>query len=312
MLASLSQLCDLLTYSGDDSLLAAGLHGCGPQQQQQHIGELSALLAAPDPSVQLMAARVLTQAFEQVPSAGAAAVAAGTAEALVGKLLCIEYVDVAEQAVAALERLARLQPLALLPCGGMGALLCFLDFFPVAVQRTALRAVASVCAGPLLPPPPPSPTRAAAAPGGTTGGGGASGSGGSGGPGGVSGGLAVPVADFEAAFLDAGPALTQLVAHGGEGSLVELAALALLRVIQCFVAAAGTCVRACVVVVVVIVSCPNFMLPNPHTHRLIIAPNHTPKHPRPQTATPIAPPRPWRRSARTGSCRPPCSCSRAR
>lgn len=229
VLASLSQLCDLLTYSGDDTLLAAGLHGAGPQQQQQHIAELTALLASPDPRVQLMAARVLTQAFEQVPSAGAAAVAAGAAEALVGKLLCIEYVDVAEQAVAALERLARLQPSALLPCGAMGALLCFLDFFPVAVQRTALRAVASVAAGPLLP----------AAPSPTAGGVRSSSSGGGGGGASSSGGLAVPVADFEAAFLDASPALTQLVAHGGDGSLVELAALALLRVVQCFVEAAG-------------------------------------------------------------------------
>lgn len=230
VLASLSQLCDLLTYSGDDTLLAAGLHGAGPQQQQQHIAELTALLASPDPSVQLMAARVLTQAFEQVPSAGAAAVAAGAAEALVGKLLCIEYVDVAEQAVAALERLARLQPSALLPCGAMGALLCFLDFFPVAVQRTALRAVASVAAGPLLPAPPrPTAGGVRSSIGGGGGGGAAS----------SSGGLAVPVADFEAAFLDASPALTQLVAHGGDGSLVELAALALLRVVQCFVEAAG-------------------------------------------------------------------------
>lgn len=234
MLASLSQLCDLLTYSGDDTLLAAGLHGAGPQQQQQHIAELTALLASPDPSVQLMAARVLTQAFDQVPSAGAAAVSAGAAGALVGKLLCIEYVDVAEQAVAALERLAWLQPLALLPCGAMGALLCFLDFFPVAVQRTALRAVASVGAGPLLPAP---PTPTAGGIRSIGGGGGASSSGATSGS--TSGGLAVPVADFEAAFLDASPALTQLLAHGGEGSLVELAALALLRVMQCFVEAAG-------------------------------------------------------------------------
>ncbi len=230
ILASLSQLCDLLTYSGDDALLAAGLHGCGTTQQQQHIGDLVALLASPDPSVQLMAARVLTQALEQVPSCGAAAVQTGGAEALVGKLLCIEYVDVAEQAIAALERLARVQPLALLPCGGMGALLCFLDFFAVSVQRTALRAVAGVCAGPLLPTAPSrtaTTTTSSSTANTTTNTGGGS--------------LAVPLAEFEAAFLDAAPALTQLVAHGSEGSLVELAALALLRALQCFVEGAGQC-----------------------------------------------------------------------
>jgi hypothetical protein len=243
-MASLSQLCDLLTYSGDDALLAAGLHGCGPQQQQQHIADLVALLAAPDPSVQLMAARVLTQALEQVPSTGPAAVGAGAAEALVGKLLCIEYVDVAEQAIAALERLARLQPLALLPCGGVGALLCFLDFFAVNVQRTALRAVAGVCAGPLLPLPPSS--RLGGGGLGSSSSGGGSGGAGAGGGGGGSesraqeqGALAVPLADFESVFLDAAPALTQLLAHSSEGSLVELAALALLRALQCFVEAAG-------------------------------------------------------------------------
>lgn len=192
------------------------------------MGELTTLLASPDPSVQLMAARVLTQALEQVPSAGTAAAAVGTAEALVGKLLCIEYVDVAEQAIAALERMARSQPLALLTCGAMSALLCFLDFFALNCQRTALRAVASICAGPLLPPP-PSASRSTTTTHDNN-------NNNNNGP----SVLSVPPTTFEAAFLDAAPALTQLVAHGSETSLVELAALALLRALQCLVAAAGT------------------------------------------------------------------------
>jgi hypothetical protein len=158
---TLSQLCDLITYSGDDALLLAGFGGVmmhgpgvnigsnGGERVHQHLKDLLVTLQAPDPSLQLMATKVLTQVFEQVPPCVALALDAGVAVTLTEKLLSVEWMDVAEQAIAALEHVARYSPAALLSCGTLGALLAFLDFYPLDVQRQALRTVAHICSGPL-------------------------------------------------------------------------------------------------------------------------------------------------------------------
>lgn len=148
-------------------------------------------------------------------------------QALTEKLLSIEYMDVAEQAISALEKTALYYPQPILACGAMGALLCFLDFFPLSVQRQALRTVANICGAPLRPT---SSAMAATASSSSMGGGGRR----------VGSSSTVPdVSTFESPFLDAAPALTQLLNHH-EGSIVEYAALALLRILQCFVEASGT------------------------------------------------------------------------
>ncbi len=238
---TLSQLCDLITYSGDDQLLLAGF---SPAGSAQHLTDLLQLLESPDPSLQLMTAKILTQVFEQVPPCIATAVQHGAAAAFTEKLLTIEYMDVAEQAIAALEHVALYYPGALLPYGTLGALLGFLDFFPQNVQRMAVRTVAHLCMGPLMVP----------GLGLGMGVGGLrrrmmmaeEGGGGSGSPSPSSSAAPsrIQVAEFEGPFLDAAPALTQLL-HHSESAVVESAALALLRALQCFVDASdGDAVRA--------------------------------------------------------------------
>jgi hypothetical protein len=72
VLASLSQLCDMITYSSDEGLLMAGL-----TSGSSYIPDLVRLLSSPDGSILLMSTKILTQCFDQVPSTMGAAVQAG-------------------------------------------------------------------------------------------------------------------------------------------------------------------------------------------------------------------------------------------
>lgn len=61
------------------------------------------------------------------------------------KLANIEYMDVAEQSLSALRRIASDQPTPILRANGLAAILTFLDFFPASVQRDAALTVSLVC-----------------------------------------------------------------------------------------------------------------------------------------------------------------------
>jgi hypothetical protein len=78
VLDALTQLWELITYSSDESVLASGFSG------GQHIGDLVRLLGSPDPTVQLMTVRIITQVFDQVPPLMGLAVQAGVAEVSLG------------------------------------------------------------------------------------------------------------------------------------------------------------------------------------------------------------------------------------
>ena len=95
----------------------------------------------------LLAARALTHLLDVLPSSGSVAARHGAAPALCAKLLAIEYMDLAEQALEALEKLSatRHGPAAIVRSGGLTAVLSFLDFFPTSVQRIAVRTAANSC-----------------------------------------------------------------------------------------------------------------------------------------------------------------------
>ena len=61
------------------------------------------------------------------------------------RLLSIEYIDLAEQALQALEKLSHEHPLAILRAGGMLAVLQYVDFFATGVQRIAVSTAANLC-----------------------------------------------------------------------------------------------------------------------------------------------------------------------
>ncbi|KAG5458360.1 MAG: hypothetical protein BJ554DRAFT_1422, partial [Olpidium bornovanus] len=97
----------------------------------------------PNPEVMLMACRCLTNLVEALPSAAPAVVYGGAVPVLCAKLLEIQYIELAEGALATLEKLSLDYPTAIVREGGLAAVLQFLDFFNTSVQRTAVTTAAN-------------------------------------------------------------------------------------------------------------------------------------------------------------------------
>jgi E3 ubiquitin-protein ligase TRIP12 len=100
-----------------------------------------------NPDMMLLAARCLTFMADVLPASCSTIVRHGAVPALCSRLLNIEYIDLAEQSLQALEKLAVEHPRALLQAGGLMAVLTYLDFFPSSVQRTAVTTAANMCNG---------------------------------------------------------------------------------------------------------------------------------------------------------------------
>jgi E3 ubiquitin-protein ligase TRIP12 len=100
-----------------------------------------------NPDIMLLAARALTFMADVLPASCGAIVRHGAVPAFCERLLTIEYIDLAEQSLQALEKLSHEHPQALLQHGGLLAVLSFLDFFPTGVQRTAVATAATMCTG---------------------------------------------------------------------------------------------------------------------------------------------------------------------
>jgi len=190
-LAALAALNDLLSVANEDS--AAGL------PLDALASSLVPLLAAEhSPDLMLLAARAVTYLADAAPPAAGALLRAGAAAALAERLGAVAYIDLAEQCLAALDRLAADHPRAVLSAGGMGAALGFIDFFPTGGQRAAAGLAAKMARGLTL---------------------GGGGGGGGGGP---------PAADVELA-IGAVPLLAPLL-HSGDARVVESGVAALGRV----------------------------------------------------------------------------------
>ncbi|XP_037089517.1 E3 ubiquitin-protein ligase TRIP12-like [Pollicipes pollicipes] len=89
------------------------------------------------------ACRTLTYLLETLPHSSATAVAA--LPALLRKLQRISCMDVAEQALVALDLISRRHSNGVLQAGGVASCLAFIDFFSVAAQRSALSVTANCC-----------------------------------------------------------------------------------------------------------------------------------------------------------------------
>ena len=96
------------------------------------------------PELMLLAARALTFLADVSPTAGGAIVRHGAVPALCNRLLGIEYIDLAEQSLSALEKLSGEYAGALLRAGALVAVLSYVDFFPTGVQRVAVATAANV------------------------------------------------------------------------------------------------------------------------------------------------------------------------
>ena len=97
--------------------------------------------------IMLLAVRCLSGLMEALPNSVGTVVAGGAVPQLCQKLLMITYVDVAEECIRALHRLAQEAPAPVLQGGALMAVLAYLDFFAVAVQRRAVEAAALMVRG---------------------------------------------------------------------------------------------------------------------------------------------------------------------
>ncbi|KAJ1923223.1 Ubiquitin fusion degradation protein 4 [Tieghemiomyces parasiticus] len=150
--AFVKELVRLLKGTDDQGLTADS----GAASADQYANEYERMLAtmygaegaavAPNPNVMLLACRCLFNLIEALPAASGAVAAYGAIPALCAKLMDIEYIDLAEQALSTLEKISQDFPVPVVREGGLAAVLNYIDFFPLHVQRTAITTAAN-CAG---------------------------------------------------------------------------------------------------------------------------------------------------------------------
>ncbi|KAI0794507.1 hypothetical protein C8Q74DRAFT_1365946 [Fomes fomentarius] len=120
----------------DDAALAAALAlsaGGGAYQGDENL------------EAQVLACRCLANLMEALPGVAHTVVYHGAIPVLCSKLIEISYIDLAEQTLSTLEKISEEFPSSIVREGGLAALLNYLDFFSIAVQRTALQAASNCC-----------------------------------------------------------------------------------------------------------------------------------------------------------------------
>ncbi|XP_024443585.1 E3 ubiquitin-protein ligase UPL4 isoform X2 [Populus trichocarpa] len=137
-LAALTELCEVLSFCTEDSLSSTMADLLSPV-----LVRLSRHDSNPD--IMLLAIRALTYLCDVFPRASVFLVRHDAIPAICQRLMAIEYLDVAEQCLQALEKITRDQPLPCLQAGAIMAVLSFIDFFSTSVQRVALSTVVNIC-----------------------------------------------------------------------------------------------------------------------------------------------------------------------
>ncbi|PCH36373.1 hypothetical protein WOLCODRAFT_28515 [Wolfiporia cocos MD-104 SS10] len=173
-LVTLQELSELLSISTEDTLAGSfqvesfirelvrilGGTGNDPEdddEEPQDVDEDAALAAAlamsaggtyqgdENPEAQVLACRCLANLMEALPGVAHTVVYHGAIPVLCSKLIDISYIDLAEQTLSTLEKISEEFPSSIVREGGLAALLNYLDFFSIAVQRTALQAASNCC-----------------------------------------------------------------------------------------------------------------------------------------------------------------------
>ncbi|KAK6244766.1 hypothetical protein QUC31_011175 [Theobroma cacao] len=137
-LAALTELCEVLSFCTEDSISSLMADTLSPILVKLAKNESNA-------NIMLLAIRSITYLSDVFPRSSGFLVRHDAVPALCQRLLAIEYVDVAEQCLQALEKISRDQPLACLQAGAIMAVLNFIDFFSISVQRVALSTVVNIC-----------------------------------------------------------------------------------------------------------------------------------------------------------------------
>ncbi|KAK9154145.1 hypothetical protein Sjap_001625 [Stephania japonica] len=138
LLAELRALCDLLSFNEL------------PRISNDQSDTLAVVLVAlanyeVSPLVMLLSVRAMTYICDAAPDSAQFLVNQRAVGALCAKLGAIEYLDVAEQCVQALQKISYYHPQACLEEGAVMAFLSYIDFFTLSTQRVAVSAVANIC-----------------------------------------------------------------------------------------------------------------------------------------------------------------------
>ncbi|KAJ7117663.1 hypothetical protein C8R44DRAFT_199718 [Mycena epipterygia] len=175
-LVTLQELSELLSISTEDTLagsfqveqfvreLVKILGGRGSEEDEDDEGDeeppeqdedaaLAAALAMSSGGyqgddnleAQVLACRCLANLMEALPGVAHTVVYHGAIPVLCSKLIEISYIDLAEQTLSTMEKISEEFPSSIVREGGLSALLNYLDFFSIAVQRTALQAASNCC-----------------------------------------------------------------------------------------------------------------------------------------------------------------------
>ncbi|KAK4281445.1 hypothetical protein QN277_012938 [Acacia crassicarpa] len=137
-LALLTELCEVLSFCTEGSLSSMTSGSLSP---------LLVKLAKHDSNAEIMllAIRAITYICDVYPRSAGILASHDAISALCQRLLVIDYLDVAEQCLQALEKISREQPLACLRAGAIMAVLTYIDFFSTSIQRVALSTVVNIC-----------------------------------------------------------------------------------------------------------------------------------------------------------------------
>ena len=94
---------------------------------------------------ELLACRCLANLIEAMPYAAHSVVTHGAIPVLNSKLMEITFIDLAEQVLQTLEKISQDYPGSIVKERGLSAILQYLDFFNIHIQRTAMTAAANCC-----------------------------------------------------------------------------------------------------------------------------------------------------------------------
>eukprot|EP00299_Pterocystis_sp_00344_P000003 c10001_g1_i1.p1 GENE.c10001_g1_i1~~c10001_g1_i1.p1 ORF type:complete len:1705 (+),score=344.48 c10001_g1_i1:111-5225(+) len=138
ILLTLTTLCDALSVATEDNISGESVEVLVPP--------LLALVAqGPSPDIELLAARAISNLMEAQPASRGLIVRCGGCLHFCEKLLTIEFIDLAEESLRGLEKLSVEHGSSLLECNAITAMLAFVDFFGLAVQRSVLQTVSNIC-----------------------------------------------------------------------------------------------------------------------------------------------------------------------
>ncbi|KAI1178387.1 HECT-domain-containing protein [Nemania sp. FL0916] len=143
-LIALQELSEILLVSNEDNL-------SGHFSPDAFVKELVVLMEPNEftgeesPEIMLLACRCLANLMEALPASAANVVYGGAVPVLCRKLVEIQFIDLAEQALSTLEKISVEYPTSIVREGGLSACLSYLDFFATSTQRTAVTTAANCC-----------------------------------------------------------------------------------------------------------------------------------------------------------------------